>query len=208
MKTSKRVFFGYARESIDLESGITIQKQEIEKYAKAYGIPIKKIYIDNNRSAFKDRPEFEKMWNRLDDVGGIIVNRLDRFGRNFGDLLWRFSELKDLGKVLICIAEGINTANPESEFFLKILGIFAERERTVIRERMVAGLKLAREQGSKSGKPCNRPKIAIDMDQVHAYIAKGLSVRDCGRLMGFREGTLYRRIKDEKTMGKNVTVTK
>ena len=198
MKTKKRVFFGYCRESIDLESGIQIQQNAIEQYCKAYGITIAKMYIDNNRSAFKDRPQFDQMWKKLDDVDGIVCSRLDRFGRNDSDLLYRFNEMKEKGKTLIVIREALDSSNAESEFFLKLLAIFAQRERTLIRERMQAGLLLAKQQGSKSGKPCHRPKIEVDMAEFHRLHDKGLSIRDCARMMNLRPMTMYRRVKESE----------
>src|SRR3972149_7192179 len=90
-------FYAYCRESIDLKSGIEIQKEAIVKYCQAYDIEIIKWFIDNDFSAYTARPGFEKLWESLDKCNGIIVNDLTRFGRNDADLLYRFNEPKAKG---------------------------------------------------------------------------------------------------------------
>jgi DNA invertase Pin-like site-specific DNA recombinase len=188
-------FCGYARESIDLVSGIKIQEEAIKKYAEYAGLDCTKIYKDNNRSAFKERPQFNLLWSRLDQYQGIIVSSLDRFGRDFGDLITRLNGLKDNGKTLICIRENINSSNAESEFFLRLLALFAERERTITRERLAAGLLWARENGTKSGKPCHRPEIQVDWREYDKWAVKGLSVSSIAKFMNMNRSTLYDKVR-------------
>lgn len=199
MEESKKLrFFAYCRESIDLKSGIEIQKEAINKYCLAYGLAISKWYIDNDYSAYTFRPGFDKLWKALDECDGIVVNDLTRFGRNDADLLFRFNELKEKGKRLILIKEGIDTKNPDTEFFLKILAIFADRERKMIRERLAAGKAYAKVKGTKSGKPMNRPQTVIDWKKYDEYSNKGLSNPSIAKMMEVSKSKLYNAIKERK----------
>ena len=187
----KPKFYAYCRESIDLVSGIEIQKEEIKKYANAYDINIIKWYVDNDHSAYSFRPSFEKMWGALDECDGIIVNDLSRFGRNDSDVLFRFNVLKDKRKRIIFIKEHIDNTNPESEFFMKLLAIFADRERRMIKERLAAGQAYARIHGTKSGKPMHRPMKAVNWKQYDEYTQKGLSIPSIAKLFGMSRSKLY-----------------
>lgn len=196
LKKSK--FFAYCRESIDLKSGIEIQKEAILRYAHAYNIEITKWYIDNDYSAYTIRPDFEKMWKSLDQCDGILVNDLTRFGRNDADLLYRFNEMKEKGKRLILIKENMDSGNPETEFFMKILALFADRERKLIRERLTAGKAYAKVKGTKSGKPMNRPEKIIDWKKYDEYHIKGLSVPSIAKMLEVSKSKLYNALKVRK----------
>ncbi len=159
------------------------------------GLTLAKIYVDNDRSAFRQRPDFDRLWKNLDKYDGIIVASMDRFGRDFNDLLRRLEEMKYRGKTLICIREGINSSNAESEFFLRLLALFAERERTILRERLAAGLMYAKEHGTKSGKPCHRPEIQVDWREYDKWAVKGLSVASIAKIMNLNRSTLYDKVR-------------
>jgi len=174
-----------------LKSGIEIQKEAIIKYCKAYDIEIIKWFIDNDYSAYTVRPGFDKLWSSLDKCDGIIVNDLSRFGRNDADLLFRFNELKGAKKRIIFIKETIDNTNPESEFFMKLLAIFADRERRLIRERLLAGQAYAKVHGTKSGKPMHRPTKNIDWKQFDEYKSKGLSIPSIAKILCVSKSKLY-----------------
>lgn len=190
----KPKFFAYCRESIDLKSGIEIQKEAILKYCKAYDIEIVRWFIDNDFSAYTVRPGFEKLWESLDNCDGIIVNDLTRFGRNDADLLYRFHELKAKKKRIIFIKENIDNTNPESEFFMKILALFADRERGRIRERLTAGQAYAKVHGTKSGKPMHRPTKTIDWKKYDEMKEKGLSIPSIAKMLGVSKSKMYNEV--------------
>lgn len=197
-QVQKTKFFAYCRESIDLKSGIEIQKEAILRYSKAYDIEIIKWYIDNDFSAYTVRPGFEKLWASLNECNGIIVNDLTRFGRNDADLLYRFNELKARGIRIIFIKENLDNTNPESEFFMKILALFADRERGRIKERLAAGQAYARIHGTKSGKPMHRPSKTIDWTKFKEMQDKGLSIPSIAKMFSISKSKLYNAVKERK----------
>lgn len=194
----KMELFAYCRESVDLKSGIEIQKESIKRYCDAYDITIKKWYIDNDASAYKYRPNFEKMWKILDSCDGVIVKDLSRFGRSDADMLAKFNEMKDRNKRLILIKENIDSSSPETEFFLKILALFADREATTIRERLTAGRAYAKIHGTKSGKPMHRPAKKVNWDKFDEMRKKGISVINIAKMMGISQSKLYNDIKSRE----------
>lgn len=187
--------FAYCRESVDLKTGIEIQKESIQKYCDAYDITIHKWIVDNDQSAYKYRPNFEKMWKSLDECDGVIVKDLSRFGRSDADMLAKFNEMKDRNKRLILIKEQIDSFTPETEFFLKILALFADREATTIRERLTAGRAYAKIHGTKSGKPMHRPAKKINWETFDGMRKKGISVINIAKMMGISQSKLYKDIK-------------
>ncbi len=82
------------------------------------------------------------------------------------------------------IEEYINTTTSQGKLLFHILGAFAEFERTIIRERMEAGRKKAEIVGTKSGKPCHRPKIKIDEDGVKYKYKQGMSMHQIAKNYG------------------------
>jgi len=191
-------FFAYCRESIDLKSGIGIQKEIIQNYCAAYNITIKKWFIDNDYSAYKFRPDFEKMWKLLDEVDGIIVKDMTRFGRNDADLLYRFNEMREKGKRLILIKDNIDTFNPETEFFMKILALFADREGKNIAERLAAGRAYAKVHGTRSGLPMHRPSKNVDWEKFDDLTRKGLKIPAIAKILEISKSKLYNEVKKEK----------
>lgn len=192
----KLELFAYCRESIDLKSGIAIQKEVIQKYCDAYDIIIKEWFIDNDQSAYKYRPNFEKMWKRLDECDGFIVKDMSRFGRSDADLLFRFNQMRDRNKRLVLITERIDTFTPESEFFMKILALFADREGTNIRERLKAGRAYAAIHGTKSGKPMHRPAKKINWEKFDELRNNKVSVYNIAKILGVSKSKLYNAINE------------
>jgi len=194
----KPQFFAYCRESIDLKTGIGIQKELIKNFCDAYGITIKKWFIDNDYSAYKFRPDFDKMWKLLDDCDGIISKDMTRFGRHDADLLYRFNELKERGKRLILINDNIDTNNESNELLMKILAIFAHREGVNIKERLAAGRAYAKIHGTKSGKPMHRPSKTINWKMYDELTEKGLKIPSIALVLGVSKSKMYKAVNERK----------
>lgn len=181
-----------------LESAIEVQKEEIERYAKAYGLKIVGWYIDNGISAYKNRPKFEKMMQEIDTVKGIVCADLTRFGRNTMDLLYNINVLNEKGKELIFIREQWNTSTKEGKMFLTFMAAIADYERSKVNERMAAGKEWARSHGTKSGKPMHRPGIEIDWSKFQDLHRKGLSIPNIAKVIGVSKSKLYHALKERK----------
>jgi len=158
---------GYVRVSTPKQTkghSIEYQKEAIKKYCKAYNLELVKIYKDEGLSAYKDRPDYERMLKRVyeENIQGIIVNDLTRFGRSTSDLLMQIKDLDSKGKKLISIKDNIDISTKNGRLMLGMLSLIADYEKETILERMEAGREIAKKEGTKFG----RPKVNIDWELV------------------------------------------
>ena len=100
---------------------------------------------------------------------------VDRLGRSLQDLVAFLGELHALGVDLFLHQQGLDTTTPAGKAMFQMMGVFAEFERAMIQERVRAGLRRARAEGTRSGKPIGRPKIDAD---VEASIQAALRRKD------------------------------
>lgn len=125
-----------------------------------------------------DRPDFKKMMEMVakKKVDLIIFTKLDRLARSLQDLLNIHSELEKQGVKITAVEQQIDTSTYQGKLNFQIMGAFAEFERNITRERMELGRKKAELVGTKSGKPCHRPKVEIDEDGVKFKHQQGMSM--------------------------------
>ena len=133
-----------------------------------------------------ERKKFQEMMDlvRKDKIDIIIFTKLDRFGRSLQDLLNTTSELEKHNVKFIAVEQNIDTSTYQGRLSFQIMGAFAEFERNIIRERMQSGRKRAEITGTKSGKPCNRPKSIVDEDGVVFKYNKGMSMHSIAKEYG------------------------
>lgn len=190
-------YFAYCRESINLQSGIEIQKEKIKKYCEYSNKEISKWYIDNDQSAYKYRPQYDKMMKDMlsSDCKGIICTHLSRFGRNTVEVLQDYYKITP-SKELIFTEQSIDSSTINGKLMLGMLAVFADFERDIIRERLEGGKKYAQIKGTKSGLPMHRPQIKIDWKMVDDLLNKHVSIPAIAKVIGVSKKTLYDRIKN------------
>ncbi len=122
---------------------------------------------------------------------------VDRLGRSLQDLVAFLSELHGVGCDLYLHVQGLDTTTPAGKAMFQMLGVFAEFERSIIKERITAGLDRARVEGTKSGRPFGRPAIpAKARDAILAARADGMSIRETARSAGVSVGKAHGVIKE------------
>ena len=106
-------------------------------------------------SAGKYRPRREEILKaaRAGKIDAVVVWKLDRWGRSVADSIKSIQELTGLGVRFVAVTQNIDTdeSNPMARFLLHIMAAFAELEREIIRERVVAGVKAAKANGKQVG---------------------------------------------------------
>ncbi len=170
--TENNRYFAYCRESIDLKTGIEIQKEKINKYCQYKGIIISKWFVDNDASAFKFRPNYDKMMKELQSsplIKGLICTSLMRFGRSTEQVLIDYKTIVRDGKDIIFVDNNIESNTTNGKAMLGMLAVFAEWERDTIRERLQGGREFAKRTKTKSGLPMHRPPIEIDWKEFDEY---------------------------------------
>jgi len=191
--------FGYARVStvkqIEAPGGLKAQTDKIKSFCRDPRYELISLFIDKGVSAIDQRPQFEKMLEsvRKGKADAVIVTRLDRLGRSVLDLVATVTELQRHHCQFIALEQNINTTTTEGRLLFNILSAFAEFEREIIKERMLAGRQRARAQGILD----HRPKKEIPLDQLSdLYHNRKLSVSACAKYFKCSRGTIYSRLKE------------
>src|SRR5271155_6154745 len=169
---------------------VTLQTRELEQFAEARGWRMVDAYIDGGVSGAKDsRPELNRLMadahKRRFDV--VAVWRFDRFARSVSHLLRALETFNALGIAFVSISEQMDTTTPAGKMVFTVLGAVAELERSLIVERVRAGLRNARAKGKQLG----RPRVAVDAARISRLRAQGLSWPKIAAELGVSVGTVY-----------------
>ena len=179
----------YLRVSTD-DQTVENQRQALTAACEARGWHIVEEFVDNGISGAKGRdkrPGFDKLikaaTRRQIDV--VAAWSVDRLGRSLQDLVGFLSELNAVGCDLYLERQAVDTTTPAGRALFQMLGVFAEFERSIIVERVNAGIARARVKGTKSGKPIGRPVVDRHrIDQVREELAKGTGILKTARIVG------------------------
>ena len=183
-------FFGYARVSTS-EQDLGIQETAL-RAAGCQTIRSEKK-SGSERGA---RTELQVLLDFLRKGDTLVVTRIDRLARSMKDLQDIVHELKGRGIALMATEQPIDTSTAAGKAFLDMLGVFAEFETNLRRERQLEGIEAARARGVyKGGKP------RIDPDAVRKLIADGIKPAHIARQLGISRGTVYKFV----TKGETVT---
>src|SRR6476619_6758692 len=147
-----------------IEQTTANQERELREIASRMGCEIVKVYRDHGISGANGRdrrPAFDKLWwdgarREFDMVRGWSV---DRLGRSLQDLVGFLSELHAFKIDLFLRQQGLDTTTPAGKAMFQMMGVFAEFERSMIQERVRAGLKRAVEEGKQLGRPPISPEL-------------------------------------------------
>ncbi|SON54275.1 DNA-invertase hin [Hartmannibacter diazotrophicus] len=121
---------------------------------KAYGVPEALIFVDKASGGTMQRPEFIKAVRVCQvEKTEFVVWKLDRLGRTLGGILETLELLTDRGIEFVSLTERIDTKGPMGKAMVRLLAVFAELERDLIRERTKAGIERAKERGEHGGRP-------------------------------------------------------
>jgi len=147
----KRVII-YARVSTK-DQKINMQLTDLLAYARARKLNVVKKYIDYASGAKSDRTNYKKLFDdvRKRKCEAILVWRFDRFARSTKELINALEEFNNLGVDFISYKENINTSKPTGKILFTMISAFAEFERAIIRERVIAGMEKAKLRGVKFG---------------------------------------------------------
>lgn len=172
------------------------QERELREIAGRVGYEIVKVYKDHGVSGAKSRdkrPAFDALCRdatkRQFDV--VMAWSVDRLGRSLQDLVGFLSDLHALRIDLFLHQQGIDTTTPGGKAMFQMMGVFAEFERSIIQERVRAGLARARSEGKRLGRPSIAPELEV---KIKAALAKPgrPGVRKIAAQFGVDPGTVQR----------------
>ncbi len=179
---------GYARVSTQGQD-LALQCDDLEQA----GCTV--VFQDVASGAKTDRPQLEACLEHLEAGDTLVVWRLDRLGRSMRHLVDVVESLRTRGVAFRSLRDGmVDTTTPSGELVFHIFAAMAQFERSLIQERVQAGLKAARARGRKGG----RKSITGDDSRVKAVKAMyqgGAQVEDICASMGVGKTTVYRWLK-------------
>jgi DNA invertase Pin-like site-specific DNA recombinase len=179
---------------------VTLQTRELEQFAQARGWKIVGSYVDAGVSGAKDsRPELNRLMadahKRRFDV--VCCWRFDRFARSVSHLLRALETFKALGIDFVSFSEQMDTSTPAGKMVFTVLGAVAELERSLIVERVRAGLRNARAKGKKLG----RPRVAVDAARMGRLRAQGRTVREIAAELGYSRSLVHKTLANGESRG-------
>jgi DNA invertase Pin-like site-specific DNA recombinase len=170
---------------------VNMQLRELREHCERRGWQVAGEYTDTGISGAKDRrPELDRLMadahKRRFDV--IAVWKFDRFARSVSHLLRALDTFRVLGVEFVSLSESLDTATPAGRMVFTVLGAVAELERSLIVERVRAGLRNARAKGKRLG----RPRAAVDAARIGCLRAQGRSLRQIADELGYSRSLVHK----------------
>lgn len=178
--------FGYARVSTEQQS-LDRQLDMLERYG------VDKIYNEKMTGTKRNRPELEKLMERLTEGDTVVVESLSRLGRSTKDLIWLMETFNSKGVNLVSLKESIDTTSSTGKLLFTLMSALAQFERDVIADRTREGLASARARGRKGGRPATNSEMI--RRAVKLYNSRDYSVKEITELTGVRRSTLYKHLR-------------
>jgi DNA invertase Pin-like site-specific DNA recombinase len=180
----------YARVSTINGQDPEMQLRELREYCERRKWKAWREYVDIGISGTKEkRPELDKLMadahrRRFD---AVIVWKFDRLARSVSHLLRALETFRAQGIEFVSLSEQVDTSTPTGKMVFTVLGAVAELERSLIVERVKAGIRNARAKGRKLG----RPRKFANAEQINQLRAQGASWRAVGVALGVSPSTAF-----------------
>jgi DNA invertase Pin-like site-specific DNA recombinase len=176
---------GYVRVSTsDDRQSTDLQRDAL----RSVGVDERNIHQDRASGARDDRPGLKLCLEYLHSGDVLIVWKLDRLGRSLAHLIEIVGDLRTRGVGFRSLTESIDTTTAMGEFLFHVFGALAQYERSLIRERVLAGLEAAKRRGRVGGRP--RKLDAERVDAAQALLASGMTVSAAARSVSVPRSTL------------------
>ncbi len=174
-----------------------MKTRELKEYCERRGWKLAGEYVDTGISGAREkRPQLDRLIadahrRRFD---AVVVWKFDRFARSVSHLLRALETFKALGIEFVSLSEQVDTSTPTGRMIFTVLGAVAELERSLIAERVRAGLRNARAKGKRLG----RPPMVVDRAQIARLRSQGWGWNRIARHMGIGVGTVIKATEDAR----------
>jgi putative DNA-invertase from lambdoid prophage Rac len=179
-----------------------IQVRQLRQFVKDRNWELTEEIIDHGFSGGTDRrPGLNRLLElcRSKKVDAVVITKLDRLFRSLKMLVSTLDEFQYLGITFISITDVLDYSSASGRMVLQIMGSLAEFERSLVRERTLAGLKYAKEvKGKRLGAPERFSKeLIIKLGE------QGLSYPEICKLVGCSEATVSRHLRRQVSKWKS-----
>src|ERR1700675_4307119 len=184
----------YARVSTLNNQDPEMQLTELREYAERRGWQIVEEFTDQGVSGCKEsRPALNRLMSdacrrRFD---AVLVWKIDRFGRSLKHLVNALAELAALGVAFVSLRDNLDLSTPSGRRMFQIIGAMAEFERSLIQERVRAGLRNAKLKGKTLG----RPRRVVNRDEMKRLREQGASFREIAKAVSASPSTVRTRMQ-------------
>ena len=175
---------GYARVSTE-DQDCSIQ----EEVLRAAGATIVRSERKSGTST-TGRAELATVLDFLREGDTLLVTRIDRLARSLGDLEGIVGQLRERGAHLKATEQPIDTSSPAGRAFLQMLGVFAEFETAIRRERQLEGIAKAKAEGRYKGR-----KPTVPVERVREMKAEGVGATAIAKELGVARSSVYEALK-------------
>ena len=176
---------GYARVST-ADQNCAIQEEALRKA----GATIIRSERKSGTST-KGRPELATVLDFVREGDTLLITRIDRLARSLMDLERIVQELRAKGAFLRATEQPIDTASPAGRAFLQMLGVFAEFETAIRRERQIEGIAKAKAAGVYRGR-----KPSVPVERVREMKEEGIGASQIAKQLGIARSSVYEALKD------------
>jgi DNA invertase Pin-like site-specific DNA recombinase len=189
----------YTRVSTDKQTTDN-QLRELKQVIKRHGWELIQTYQDKGVSGTKgrsERPQFDELLKAVirKEFDIVLSWSVDRLGRSLQDLIGFLNELNSKNIDLYLHQQGVDTSTPSGKALFQMMGVFAEFESSMIKERVKAGLARAKAEGKVLG----RPKIPIKQElRIKMLRGTGMGIRKVATEVGVGVSVVQRIDKDLK----------
>lgn len=165
------------------------QLKELRTYAQRRRFKVVAELVDKESGTKVSRPQLDKLMSlaKKREIDVVLVWKFDRFARSTKHLVDALEEFRGLGVDFISYTESIDTTTPAGKALFTMVSAFAEFERSLIGERVKAGIDRARAEGIRLGRP------PLDEDRISQIIEmrlNGLSVREIAKKVNLSTGVI------------------
>jgi DNA invertase Pin-like site-specific DNA recombinase len=184
----------YARVSTSVGQSPEMQLAELREYAARRGWEVFGEYVDSGVSGSKEsRPELNRLMadahRRYFDI--VLCWKIDRFGRSLKHLVNALADLDCYGIAFVSLRDNLDLSTPSGRLMFQIIGAMAEFERSLIQERVRAGLRNAKLKGKTLG----RPPLALDRERIARLRASGASIREISAQLEVSTATVHKALR-------------
>lgn len=167
-----------------------MQTRELREYCERREWVVVNEFVDIGVSGSKDsRPHLNRLMTdaKQRHFDAVLVWKLDRFARSLKHLVNALAEFEALGVAFISLKDNLDLTTPSGRLMFQIIGAMAEFERSLIQERVRAGLRNARSKGRKLG----RPRLRLNLDEIVALRVSGAPLKAIAERCGVSIGTIH-----------------
>src|SRR5215472_14110803 len=184
----------HSRAQKDQPMNVFLGREQVKQWTTRRGWEIAGEYVDEGISGAKDKqPQLDRLMagahkRRFD---GVVVWKFDRFARSVSHLLRALETFKALGIQFVSFSEQMDTSTPTGKMIFTALGAVAELERSLIAERVRAGLRNAKAKGKRLGRSSSQISVA----EIQQLLTKGCSMMEVAATLGVSAATVCRRAR-------------